>query len=220
MFEYAGPQYDWKREKAESSWRDSSCHSNAHDIDRFCRCFFAGNFFRVNGLGFSRFKQLQWTFRDHDTFFVAKTTPANGGHLCSVLCFPMQFFGLFCCSAGFCAVSAPLILLVILLKGMGYGLLASALLGQYGASALRYLAISILPNLLVSGIALLFCCQESYRMSRSIWQMMQPQVRGSGEGSTAGEYGAKMILYGIFLCLGAALEAYLCAASIAGLIIT
>lgn len=93
MFEYAGPQYDWKREKAESSWRDSSCHSNAHDIDRFCRCFFAGNFFRVNGLGFSRFKQLQWTFRDHDTFFVAKTTPANGGHLCQCFASQCSFLG-------------------------------------------------------------------------------------------------------------------------------
>ena len=70
---------------------------------------------------------------------------------------PNAVFWVILLLCGFCAVSAPLILLVILLKGMGYGLLASALIGQYGASALRYLTISILPNLLVSGIALLFC---------------------------------------------------------------
>ena len=120
---------------------------------------------------------------------------------------------------GFCAVSAPLIFLVILIKGMGYGLFASALISQYGAGAFVYLACCVLPNLLISGIALLFCCQESSRMSKSIWQMLHASVRGTAQGDSAGEYAAKMILYGVFLCLGAALEAYLCPASLAGLVL-
>ncbi len=120
---------------------------------------------------------------------------------------------------GFCAVSTPLIITVLIFKGMGYGLFASVLISQYGAAALQYLAISVLPNLLISGITLLFCCRDAHRMSKSIWQMMQPQVRGNGEGSTAGEFGARMILYGVFLCLGAAIEAYLCALSISSLLL-
>lgn len=185
----------------------------------FAAVFLLGIFFGSTASGFLDLSSYSGLSEIMTRFLLQRQLQPMAATFVSAL-LPNAVFWVILLLCGFCAVSAPLILLVILLKGMGYGLLASALLGQYGASALRYLAISILPNLLVSGIALLFCCQESYRMSRSIWQMMQPQVRGSGEGSTAGEYGAKMILYGIFLCLGAALEAYLCAASIAGLIIT
>ena len=181
----------------------------------FAAVFLLGIFFGSTASGFLDLSSYSGLSEIMTRFLLQRQLQPMAATFVSAL-LPNAVFWVILLLCGFCAVSAPLILLVILLNG----LLASALLGQYGASALRYLAISILPNLLVSGIALLFCCQESYRMSRSIWQMMQPQVRGSGEGSTAGEYGAKMILYGIFLCLGAALEAYLCAASIAGLIIT
>lgn len=184
----------------------------------FAVVFLLGILFGSVAPGFLDLKSYSGFSQIVSNFLIQRQTQPMATTFVSALV-PNAIFWVILLLCGFCAVSLPLILLIILLKGMGYGLLASTVIGQYGAAALQYLTISVLPNLLISGIALLFCCQESYRMSKSIWQMMQPQVRGSGEGSTAGEYGAKMILYGIFLCLGAAVEAYFCAFSIAGLII-
>ena len=187
-------------------------------IATFAAVFLLGILFGSAAPGFLDLNSYSGFSQIVSNFLIQRQTQPMAATFVSALAPNAVFWGILLL-CGFCAVSLPLILLVILLKGMGYGLLASTVISQYGTAALQYLVISVLPNLLISGIALLFCCQESYRMSKSIWQMMQPQVRGGGEGSTAGEYGAKMILYGVFLCLGAAVEAYFCAISIAGLIV-
>ena len=108
---------------------------------------------------------------------------------------------------GFCAVSAPIIALTPCIKGMGYGVLASGLLACYPNSALRYILVFLLPNLMISTVAIMFCCCDAMQLSQYFWQSMVPQQRGSSNISP-GLFCGKMVLYGIFLIAGAALEAY------------
>ncbi|MFV0498142.1 MAG: hypothetical protein ACK5L0_08265 [Candidatus Fimivivens sp.] len=108
---------------------------------------------------------------------------------------------------GFCAVSAPIIALVPCVKGMGYGVLACALLSCYPNSAMRYIFIFLLPNLMISTVTIMFCCCDAVLLSQYFWQSIAAQQRGS-VSSSPGLFCGKMVLYGIFLIAGAALEAY------------
>ena len=108
---------------------------------------------------------------------------------------------------GFCAVSAPLIALIPCIKGMGYGVLACGLLTSYPESALRYLCVFLLPNLMISTVTILFCCCDAMQLSQYFWQSIAPQQRGTPTASPT-IFCGKMVLYAIFLIAGAALEAY------------
>ncbi len=108
---------------------------------------------------------------------------------------------------GFCAVSAPIIALTPCVKGMGYGVLASGLLACYPDSAMRYIFVFLLPNLMISTVTIMFCCCDAMQLSQYFWQSVAVQQRGS-TGISPGLFCGKMVLYGIFLIAGAALEAY------------
>ncbi len=109
--------------------------------------------------------------------------------------------------SGFCAVSAPIIALTPCVKGMGYGVLASGLLACYPDSAMRYIFVFLLPNLMISTVTIMFCCCDAMQLSQHFWQSIVAQQRGSATASP-GLFCGKMVLYGIFLIAGAALEAY------------
>ncbi|HWP50969.1 MAG TPA: stage II sporulation protein M [Clostridia bacterium] len=108
---------------------------------------------------------------------------------------------------GFCAVSAPIIALTPCVKGMGYGVLASGLLTCYPDAAMRYISVFLLPNLMISTVTIMFCCCDAMQLSQYFWQSITPQQRGSASMSP-GVFCGKMVLYGMFLIAGAALEAY------------
>lgn len=111
---------------------------------------------------------------------------------------------LFIC--GFCAVSAPIISFVPCLRGMGYGVLACALLLRYPDSGLQYILVFMLPNLVISIITLLFCCCDSLTMSRYFWQSMSARPRL--DSTFVSTFCGKMLLYSLFIIAGAAIEAY------------
>lgn len=107
---------------------------------------------------------------------------------------------------GFCAVSMPIIILVPFIRGLGHGVLASCLLLYGGDIAPRYICAILLPNVIISAATLVFCCREAMAMSRYFWSSMA--VKPRGEGNSAALFCGKMLLYGIFIAAGAALEAY------------
>lgn len=77
---------------------------------------------------------------------------------------------LFIC--GFCAISQPVIVFIPFLRGLGFGFSAASLYAGHGASATGFVALFLLPNMLISSIAILLCAKESMRLSISFWQLM------------------------------------------------
>ena len=110
--------------------------------------------------------------------------------------------------SGFCVISAPIIIAAPCFKGMGFGLMSTAMIICYGSDAVKYLAVLILPNTVLSTFIILFACRDSMKMSLSLMNAVKPQQRG-GDAVMPGQFCAKMMLYFILLLAGAALEAYL-----------
>jgi hypothetical protein len=73
---------------------------------------------------------------------------------------------------GFCAVSQPAILAAPAFRGLGFGFSAASLYAAHGLSAVSYIAVTILPDMLVSSLAILLCSREALRLSGSFWRMM------------------------------------------------
>jgi hypothetical protein len=73
---------------------------------------------------------------------------------------------------GFCAVSQPVTLAVPAFRGLGFGFSAASLYAAHGLSAMGYVALMILPDMLVSSFAILLCSREALRLSGSFWRMM------------------------------------------------
>lgn len=70
---------------------------------------------------------------------------------------------LFVC--GFCAISQPLTLALPFIRGLGFGFSAGSLYARYGAAATGFVSLFILPDMLISSVAILLCCKESLRLS-------------------------------------------------------
>ena len=107
---------------------------------------------------------------------------------------------------GFCAVSAPIILLILLIRAAGYGVLAGCLLLHCRQNALRYMLLILLPNTVISALTLILCCCEAITMSRLCWESMTAAPRSDRSYMTV--FCGKMLLYAILLIAGAALESY------------
>ena len=113
---------------------------------------------------------------------------------------------LFVC--GFCAVAQPVILLVPLFRGLGYGFSAATLYATYHARAAGFVALFILPNMLLSTLAILVCCRESLRLSGSLFAVM----RGDGQARelySVRLYVARFVVAALLCVLSALLEAVL-----------
>ena len=81
---------------------------------------------------------------------------------------------LFVC--GFCAVSQPVVIFIPFLRGLGFGVSSAALYMSYGMSAAGFLALLIVPDMLISSLAILLCCRESLRLSGNFWRMMRKKT--------------------------------------------
>jgi hypothetical protein len=109
---------------------------------------------------------------------------------------------------GFCAISAPLILLVPFFKGLGFGLSAGVIAAHYGISAAGYIGVLMLPNTVFSALVILSACQDALKLSRTFLNVLRPPQRGQ-QPYAPGRYCARFFMYVLLLCAGAALETYL-----------
>lgn len=107
---------------------------------------------------------------------------------------------------GFCAVSAPFILLILLIRAAGFGVLASGLLLYCIDAAPKYTVLVLLPNTVISALTLVFCCRDAALMSRLCWESMT--AASPSDRSFLTVFCGKMLLYAILLAAGAALECY------------
>lgn len=107
---------------------------------------------------------------------------------------------------GFCAVSTPVIPLILLIRSIGFGVLAGGMLLYCGESALQCITLVLLPNTVISALTLVFCCRDAISMSRLCWDSMTSTLRSDRSFLTI--FCGKMLLYAILLAAGATLECY------------
>jgi len=111
---------------------------------------------------------------------------------------------LFVC--GFCAIAQPLEIALLMLRGLGFGFSAATLYAQYGAGATGFVGVFLVPGMVLTTVALLLCCQESLRMSGSLWGILRG---GDAQPYSRRIYCARYIAAVVFCCAAAALEALL-----------
>ncbi|MDD3193601.1 MAG: stage II sporulation protein M [Oscillospiraceae bacterium] len=104
---------------------------------------------------------------------------------------------LFLC--GFCAVGQPLVCLILLFRGLGYGLTAGGVYSVYGPSGMGYVALFLMPNCVLTALILLRAGQSAFRFSTGLYGAM----KGAGK-MNARPYCLEFAILGACL-LGAAL---------------
>ena len=112
---------------------------------------------------------------------------------------------------GFCAVGQPLVCLILLFRGMGYGLTAGGVYRICGVSGMGYVALALLPNCVLTALILLRAGQSAFRFSTGLYSAMQ----GSGKMSSR-PYCLEFSVLAVFM-LAAALIDSVCSCLCAGL---
>lgn len=109
---------------------------------------------------------------------------------------------------GFCAVSAPVTYLIPFIKGLGYGMFACSVIISETAAGIHYI-IHLLPNLIISAIAISYCCKTSIEMSKFFWTSVNYRVKiQSDNRNMTAIFCGKMLLYGIIIIFGTIIEVY------------
>lgn len=107
---------------------------------------------------------------------------------------------------GFCAIAQPIIFLVPAFKGLGYGLLTGTFFATYGTRAMGYVALIMLPGMLLSSIAVIFACRESLRLSNQSYRLLV--ANGEREHPIGiSQYSVKFICFAVLMCVASLLEA-------------
>lgn len=78
------------------------------------------------------------------------------------------FFLLLINFAGLSCVGIPLTVLIILIKGLGFGFYSGFLFSQFSMSGIGYYLITVLPGAVLSNTALLLACNNSAFLSADI----------------------------------------------------
>lgn len=112
---------------------------------------------------------------------------------------------LFLC--GFCAISQPAVLFVLLFKGLGFGL-TGAFLYSYGEkSSVLYYILVLLPETIISVILLVGATKESLRFTLRFVQVILPGIGQNAEETSLKIYIARFILFFILAAAAAFLTA-------------
>ena len=120
----------------------------------------------------------------------------------------MLFVGvLFIC--GFCAIAHPVELSAVFFRGLGFGVSAASLYAEFGARAAGYLALFVLPNMLLSSVAILFCCRESLRLSSRFFAAMFQGGEPDAGGYPLRIYMGRYLAAALLCAISAAIEAVL-----------
>lgn len=110
---------------------------------------------------------------------------------------------------GYCAISAPVIYIIPVFKGLGYGITSGAMLSYYGMNALPFIGLLILPNTVLSALILVLACKESLIMSRNFLSVIKSVELERGEQITSsGKYCVKFMLFLLAIIVGAFIESY------------
>ena len=115
-------------------------------------------------------------------------------------------FLVFLLVCGFCAVAQPVIVAAPAFRGLRFGFSAASLYALHGLSAVGYIAVFILPDMLISSIAIMLCSREALRLSNGFWRMMWGGQGGYSVKIYLGRFVASAVLCVISAVLAAILN--------------
>jgi stage II sporulation protein M len=103
---------------------------------------------------------------------------------------------LICCAffLGLCAVGSPAIVLILIFKGAGIGLSIGYLYMQYGLKGVAISALCILPQAVLSSVAIIIACREGLRFSVQLASVVLPTGKQLQLWSTFLEYCYKFVI--------------------------
>jgi hypothetical protein len=116
---------------------------------------------------------------------------------------------LFLC--GFCAIAQPAEILLPAFRGLGFGFSVGYLYSVYGTTATLYIALFLMPDMLVTTIVILLCCRESIRLSRSFLSGLRP-AKGEGDFYPLRLYVARYLVAALGCGASALVQAFICSA--------
>jgi hypothetical protein len=73
---------------------------------------------------------------------------------------------------GFSAISQPVVVLTPFFRGLGAGFSMASFYASHGAQAIGFVAVLLLPGMVLSVAALFVCCRESLRLAGSFFRAM------------------------------------------------
>lgn len=113
---------------------------------------------------------------------------------------------------GLCAIGSPIVCSVPFIKGIGIGIVSAYLYKTYELSGFGYCLLVYYPAQLINMFTILLCSNESYKMSRDIYE----NIKTSNVFETDNEFKLYHIRYIFFILLyvfasltGALLNTYL-----------
>lgn len=107
---------------------------------------------------------------------------------------------------GTCALGAPAIFAVSFFKGLGLGIIMTAIYQSYNLPGLGYNVFILIPGAVLGSAALMFACKESYYMSLDMFQkLFQSNKTGKRKNavSTFKMYCLRFCVLSIFIIMAA-----------------
>jgi hypothetical protein len=110
--------------------------------------------------------------------------------------------------AGFCAIGHPVTICIPFIRGLGVGSYMGYLYLNYGLTGVAYSILLIIPGMVISMLALVLSCRESFRMSNLIlWGFVKET--GKINRNVLSLYLKKHLVLFLFLLVSAAVDSIL-----------
>ena len=110
---------------------------------------------------------------------------------------------------GFCSIAQPLILLVPLFKGLGYGFAAGSLYGKFGISAVFPIAVFLLPSMLPGAFLLMLAGRSAFLFSTRLFRSSVQQEKAT-VAPNARHYCLRFVLFSVLCLMVSLLDAAVC----------
>jgi len=107
---------------------------------------------------------------------------------------------------GFCAIAQPIIVLIPLFRGLGFGFSAASLYAHHGAAATGYVAVFLLPGVLLSTMVLILCCSEALRLSCGLLKLIRDGRKSGGEELPVKVYCARFFVLSLLCAIAVFIE--------------
>ena len=107
---------------------------------------------------------------------------------------------------GFCSIAQPIILLVPLFKGLGYGFSAGVLYMEYGLDAMRYVALLLFPAVALGAALLVAASRSSFLFSVRLFHASLSNS-GLSDLQRIKRYCVKFLIFTVFCLLISLLNA-------------
>ncbi len=112
-------------------------------------------------------------------------------------------------TAGFCAIGFPVTPVVPFLKGLSFGATSAYLYGVQGIGAVKYIALGIFPETLISSVIITLGCRESARLSLNYYMTVCKGIRDDEIKYKTRYYCARYLVMFLATAVSALLEALL-----------